>query len=228
MWKKRSGPFLYAKSESLQSYNFNSSSEMLMFIAVIGLPWERSTWQVKYLKASSSSFSFYRVSESLGSLNCISELSLKEKKGKGMRLDCSICFAVFLLQIVITLWHDSSQRIKCILKINRHRNYPLYVCSSSVFCWRWLGLRLSTAKFHQGFFSPWISMSWHQSGTPVSKDSGWWGSQGGHRHAPSKGRCWCKAAAGWPILCYWRPAVLPAGSLLVQFIAHSLASIGVC
>lgn len=69
--------------------------------------------------------------------------------------------------------------------------------------------------FTKGFFS-WISMSWHQSGIAVSKHAGWWKSQGGRSCGPSKGGCWCKAVAGWSILCYWRPAVLPASSLLLR------------
>lgn len=89
------------------------------------------------------------------------------------------------------------------------------------FSWRWLGPRLSTAKFHQGFFY-WFSMSWHRSGTSASKHAGWWRSWGGHRYAPCKGRCWRKAAAGWLILCYWWPAMLPASSLLVQMHTHWL------
>lgn len=109
----------------------------------------------------------------------------------------------------------------CTKKKYMHRNYPFLYLFLLSFCWRWLGLRLSTAKFHQGFFS-WISMSWHQSGTAMSKRAGWWRSQGGHRYAPSKEGCWCKAAAGWPILCYWGPAMLPASSLRVQIHTHWL------
>jgi len=67
-----------------------------MFIAGLGLPLEKTIWQVKPLKAPSSSFSFYRASELFGSLNCISELSLKKKVW-----NCSIYIAAFLLQVVI-------------------------------------------------------------------------------------------------------------------------------
>lgn len=216
MWKKRFSPLLYATSESLQSYSsFNSSSEMLTFIAVFCLSCQRTIWQIKYLKASSSSFSFYRASKLFGSLNCISECSLKKKK---KAWDCSIGFAAFLLQVVITLWHYSSQRIRCVLKKNMHRHYPLCVCSSSVFPEDGWGQDYQLQSFIKGF-SPGFPCPDTKVGPPRPNMQAGGGLGVG---TGSKGRCWRKAAAGWLILCYWWPAMLPASSLLVQVHTHWL------
>lgn len=140
MWEKRSSPLLYAKSESLQSCSFNSPSEVLKLIAVFGLSCESTIQQVKLF-----SFSFCRATELFGSLNCTSELSKKKA------WDCSICFAVFLMQAVITLWHYSSQRTSCVLKKSNMHRFILYMFVPPQFRLNIIGVKIISCKV-----SPWV------------------------------------------------------------------------
>lgn len=103
--------------------------------------------------------------------------------------------------------------MRCVLKINAQE--LSFICLVLSFCWRWLGLKLSTAKFHPGVFF----LDFHVLAPKWDccfQHAGWWKSQRGRRCDPSKGGCWCKTVAGWSIFCYWRPTVLPASSLLLQ------------
>lgn len=147
-------------------------------------------WKDHLASKISFSFSFCRVTELFGSLNCISELSKKKKKA----WDCSICFSVFLMQVVITPWCYSSQRTSCVLKKSNMHRVILYMFVPPQFMLdivrvKMIGCKVSLRVFLLGY-------SWHQSGTAVSKHGGWWRSHGGH--APSKGQCCCKAAEGCP------------------------------
>lgn len=105
---------------------------------------------------------------------------------------------------------------------NKCTGIILYMFGPPQFLLKMVRAEITNCKVSpRGFFS-WISIFWHQSGIAVSKHAGWWKSQGGRSYGPSKGGCWCKAVAGWSVLCYWRPAVLPASSLLLQMHARWL------
>lgn len=144
MWKKRSSPLFYAKSESLQSCSFNSP------FWSTGVYW--CIWFILWKDYLASkilfSFSFCRTTKLFGSLNCASELSKKKKKPR----DCSICFAVFLMQAVITLWHCSSQRTSCILKKSSMHRFILYVFVPPQLMCNIVGVKIVSYKFSPRVF----------------------------------------------------------------------------